>query len=334
MTVAALMTEMNLTDEEIQRRLKFVGFGPSDVKRVLALSGLIVEDAEKYTASFFDYLRSLDEARPLVNDRAMMEAASRLKTEHLKAMSRGEYGRSYVEDRLTLGLIYARADLDPRVFLGAYQHLLRTIGSRVMGESRGRPGEAFENFMSLEKVAFFDLSLIVDVIIFERERVIRRQQEAIRELSTPIMQVRDRLLILPIIGLLDTQRAKQLTADLLDTIRARRAKVVVMDVTGVPIVDTTVANHLVQTVRAARLIGATTVITGLSAQVSEALITLGTDAGVLNTAGDLQGGIEEAERILGHEVTGQAAPDGARMNAAGTPAGSLRPTVRSASRIV
>ena len=84
----------------------------------------------------------------------------------------------------------------------------------------------------------------------ERERVIRQQQDAIRELSTPVLQVRERLLILPIIGILDSQRARQLTEQLLRGIRANRAKVVVIDITGVPDIDATVANHLVQTVDA------------------------------------------------------------------------------------
>ena len=87
----------------------------------------------------------------------------------------------------------------------------------------------------------------------ERERVIREQQEAIRELLTPVLQVRDRLLILPIIGALDSQRARQLTEQLLGSIQANRARVVVIDVTGVATIDIDVANHLVQTVEAARL---------------------------------------------------------------------------------
>ena len=310
MAAEALMTELDITDEQIQRRLRSVGFGRPDIERVRALHDVVVQHADECTASFFDYLKSLDEARALVNDRATMQAARRLKTEHLKAMAKGDYGRGYVEDRLKLGMLYARAELDPHVFLGAYQHLMRTIGLRVMEESRGHPGEAFENFMSLEKVACFDLSLIVDVLILERERVIRQQQEAIRELSTPVMQVRDGLLILPIIGALDTRRARQLALDLLDTIRARRAKVVVMDITGVPMVDAAAANHLVQTVEGARLIGATTVITGLSTQVAAALVALGVDVGALNTAGDLQGGLEAAERMLGYSVTWRGAPNG------------------------
>src|SRR5215208_2871709 len=137
----------------------------------------------------------------------------------------------------------------------------------------------------------------------ERERVIRQQQEAIRELSTPVLQVRERLLILPIIGVLDGQRARQLTEQLLRGIRTNRAKVVVIDITGVPTIDSTVANHLVQTVDASRLMGANVIITGLSPEIAQTLVTLGVELGKVNAVGDLQGGIEEAERLLGYTVS-------------------------------
>jgi rsbT co-antagonist protein RsbR len=136
----------------------------------------------------------------------------------------------------------------------------------------------------------------------ERERVIREQQEAIRVLSTPVLQVRERLLILPIIGVMDPQRARQLTEQLLRGIRTNRAKVVVIDITGVPVMDASVANHLVQTVEAARLLGAIVIITGLSPEIAQTLVTMGVDLGKMNTVGDLQGGIEEAERLLGYKV--------------------------------
>src|ERR1700704_5784609 len=136
----------------------------------------------------------------------------------------------------------------------------------------------------------------------ERERVIRQQQEAIRELSTPVLQVRERLLILPIIGVIDAQRARQLTEQLLRGIRANRAKVVVVDITGVPTIDQTVANHLVKTVEASRLMGASVIITGLSSDIAQTLVTIGVDLSKMNAVGDLQGGIEEAERQLGYTV--------------------------------
>jgi rsbT co-antagonist protein RsbR len=136
----------------------------------------------------------------------------------------------------------------------------------------------------------------------ERERIIREQQEAIRELSTPVLQVRERLLILPMIGAIDPQRARQLTEQLLRGIRSNRAKVAVLDITGVPYIDSAVANHLVQTVEASRLLGATVIVTGLSPEIAQTLVNIGVDLAKMTTVGDLQGGIEEAERLLGYKV--------------------------------
>ena len=136
----------------------------------------------------------------------------------------------------------------------------------------------------------------------ERERVIRQQEDSLRELSTPVLQVRERLLILPIIGVLDKERAQQLTEQLLGGIRTHRARVVVIDITGVPDVDEAVADHLVKTVDASRLMGAGVIITGLSSEIAQTLVTIGVDLDKMNTVGDLQGGIEEAERLLGYKV--------------------------------
>ncbi len=147
----------------------------------------------------------------------------------------------------------------------------------------------------------------------ERERIIRQQQDAIRELSTPVLQVRERLLILPIIGMLDSQRAKQVTEQLLRAIRSNRAKVVVVDITGVPTIDSTVANHVVQTVEASRLMGAGVIITGLSSEIAQTLVTIGVDLSKLNAVGDLQGGIELAEKMLGYRVRTTEMADGAML---------------------
>ena len=121
-----------------------------------------------------------------------------------------------------------------------------------------------------------------------------------RELSTPVLQLRDRLLILPIIGVLDSARARQLTEQLLGAIRDNRATVVVIDITGVATIDRTVANHLVQTVEASRLMGARTILTGLSSEIAQTLVDLDVDLGMMQTVGDLQGGLEEAERLAGY----------------------------------
>ena len=131
----------------------------------------------------------------------------------------------------------------------------------------------------------------------ERERVIRQQQESIRELSTPVLQVRERLLIQPIIGVIDPHRARQLTEQLLRGIRDTRARVVVIDITGVAAMDANVANHLVLTVEAARLLGASVIVTGLSPEIAQTLVNIGVDLGKMRTVGDLQSALADADIV-------------------------------------
>jgi rsbT co-antagonist protein RsbR len=185
--------------------------------------------------------------------------------------------------------------------------LLRDVLARSLFEKYQTDFDLLNRVLDAYEPAANRIANTVGVsFVQERERIIRQQQEAIRELSTPVLQVRERLLILPIIGVLDSQRARQVTEQLLRGIRTNRAKVVVIDITGVPTIDQTVANHLLQTVEASRLMGASVIITGLSSEIAQTLVTIGVDLSKVNAVGDLQGGIEEAERLLGYEVTVRA----------------------------
>jgi rsbT co-antagonist protein RsbR len=181
--------------------------------------------------------------------------------------------------------------------------LLRDVLARSLFVNYQHDSDLLDRILDAYEPAANRIAVTVSVsFVEERERVIREQQEAIRELSTPVLQVRERLLILPIIGVLDSQRARQLTEQLLGGIQANRAKVVVIDITGVATIDVTVANHLVQTVEAARLMGASAIITGLSSKIAQTLVDLGVDLSMMRTVGDLQGGLEEAERLLGYRA--------------------------------
>jgi len=192
-----------------------------------------------------------------------------------------------VETDEVVGIVLLLRDVLARSLFAKYQHDFAKL-NRIL--------DAYEP--AANRIA----NTVAVGFVQERERIIREQQEAIRELSTPVLQVRERLLILPIIGAIDPNRARQLTEQLLHGIRATRGKVVVIDLTGVAAVDSSIANHLVQTVEASRLLGATVIVTGLSPSIAQTLVNIGVDLGKMNTVGDLQGGIEQAERLLGYRV--------------------------------
>src|SRR5919106_222602 len=198
-----------------------------------------------------------------------------------------------VETDEVLGIVLLLSDVLARSLFVNYQHDVELL-HRILDSYE----PAANSIAVTVGVSFVD----------ERERVIREQQESIRELSTPVLQLRERLLILPIIGVLDSARARQLTEQLLAAIRDNRARVVVIDVTGVATIDQTVANHLVQAVEASRLMGASAILTGLSSRIAQTLVDLGVDLGTMKTVGDLQGGLEEAERLLGYRVIQEGEP--------------------------
>ena len=181
--------------------------------------------------------------------------------------------------------------------------LLRDVLARSLFEKYSEDFAVLNRVLDVYEPAANRIANTVAVsFVEERERVIRQQQDSLLELSTPVLQVRERLLILPIIGVLDETRASQLTEQLLGGIRSHRAKMVVVDITGVADVDEGVADSLVRTVDASRLMGAEVIITGLSSKIAQTLVTIGVDLSKMRTVGDLQGGIEEAERALGFRV--------------------------------
>ena len=177
--------------------------------------------------------------------------------------------------------------------------LLRDLLARALFAKYQNDADLLNRILDSYEPAANRIAVTVSVsFVDERERVIHEQQQAMRELSTPVLQVRKRLLILPIIGMLDSERARQLTEQLLEAIQSKRAKVVIIDITGVASVDRTVATHLVQTVEASRLMGASTILTGLSPDIAQTIVDLGVDLSMIKTVGDLQGGLVEADRRL------------------------------------
>jgi rsbT co-antagonist protein RsbR len=299
----SLTHEMGLTHEEVARRKAFLELGDKDIERLGNLHELAGKYADSVIEEFYKHLLGSDESRDLFKDPAVLQRVKGAQKRYFLELTEGTYDESYVESRLKIGLTHEHINLPVKLYLGMYSFYLRAIASRFLDAKKDNPTEALLDFLSLLKLVFLDMGLAIETYIHQREVTILAQQEAILELSTPVLRLRDRLLIMPIIGMIDSHRANQLTQQLLQRIRTDRARAVVMDITGVPTVDSAVANHLIQAVQASRLMGATVIVTGLSAEVAQTLVRLGVDLTMVRTVGDLQEGIEEAESLLGYELT-------------------------------
>ena len=138
----------------------------------------------------------------------------------------------------------------------------------------------------------------LQAVVEEKERLLK----TISELSSPVIQIWENVLVMPLIGAIDSARATRIMEDLLTGVIRYQAEIVIIDITGVPVVDTRVANHLIQTIKAAALLGAKCVVVGISSEVAQSLISLGVDLSEVITRSNLQAGIRYAMEMMGLEI--------------------------------
>jgi rsbT co-antagonist protein RsbR len=135
-----------------------------------------------------------------------------------------------------------------------------------------------------------------------REAVIKRQAEALREVSTPVITLWDSILLMPLVGVVDSVRAQQISERLLEAIGQSEAEVTLIDVTGVPVMDTSVARHILKTVAAAEMLGTRVVLTGISPSTAQTMVKLGIDMSGVPTRGSLRAGMALALSMTGRRI--------------------------------
>jgi rsbT co-antagonist protein RsbR len=167
----------------------------------------------------------------------------------------------------------------------------------------GADPAALAEEMSIATLLIDELGLLTtEAFQKSREEVILRQQKELLELSTPVVRLWENILALPLIGTLDSARTQVVMQNLLEAIVQTRSDYAIIDITGVPVVDTLVAQHLLKTVAAARLMGADCLISGIRPQIAQTIIHLGVDLSDVTTKATLADAFDLALRRSGHAV--------------------------------
>jgi anti-anti-sigma factor len=189
--------------------------------------------------------------------------------------------------------------------LNAYAQVLRSGQPASLGEIRFPVKEGgfqvhdvqaypFEgNYLSIVHVDVTDRLRAEEAVrqAVAQEEALRAQNAVLAELSTPLIPISDDVMVMPLIGAVDSRRAQQVLQALLEGTASRNARTVILDITGVPVVDTQVANALIGAARALRLLGAQVVLTGIRPEVAQTMVGLGVDLGSVTTRSSLQSGI-------------------------------------------
>lgn len=162
--------------------------------------------------------------------------------------------------------------------------LKKPIADAIVPAFAGRPAEALREVVAVGDLVDGLVLLVTEAFARAREEIIVHQQQEIAELSTPVVKLWDGILALPLIGTLDSSRTQVVMEHLLDAIVKEGAEITIIDITGVPTVDTLVAQHLLKTIAAARLMGAECIISGIRPQIAQTMVHLGVELSVVSKA--------------------------------------------------
>jgi rsbT co-antagonist protein RsbR len=300
------MEILKLDEDELQRRLAFFELRDEDFQRLASLRGFADRWTHEITEGLYELIMGQPESRAFFPDQATLNRVKKLQNSYFVGLFSAKYDLNYVRDRLRVGSAHERIGMPPKLYLGAYRRYLGLINARLVDHFKDNLDEAHKAIASVQKIIFFDMALAIDTYIAAYLETMTRHQAAIRELSTPVIKVYERILLLPIVGTVDTQRAHQIMETVLVQVVEQQAKVMILDIAGVPVVDTRVADHILKTTAAVQLLGAQTILTGISASVARTVVQLGVEITRMHTRAKLSEGIELALSIVGKKIAPKA----------------------------
>lgn len=291
-----------ILEREVEDRRAFFQITDEDLARVAALRPLAEKHTERIVDAFYELVLSFAWTRRLFRDQESVRRVKILQREYFLRLFCGRLDRDYVEHRLHVGAVHERIGLEPTWYLGAYRRYMHLL-LEAFADEFSDPAELVRAFTSVQKLVYFDISLALDSYVSTVLGTLRRHEASLREMSTPIIRVHDGVLLLPLIGTIDAARAQQIIETVLARVNEEGAQVIIFDIAGIPSVNAQVADHLVKTTAAARLLGARVVLTGVSPGVARTMVEIGADLTGMYTSGQLAAGIELALDIVGREIT-------------------------------
>jgi rsbT co-antagonist protein RsbR len=283
-----------VTIREWEQRKEFVDFTDEDAQLLQELSPIAEAYADEVVEGLYRQFLRFEETRAFFPDAATLNRVKALQKEYFLGLTCGDYGEAYLMNRLHVGRIHQRIGLSPRWYMGAYSLYRELVFPHVLAAFGADMAKAQHVLSALLKIIALDTELAITTYMAASEEIISRQTQEILEVSTPVVQVWEGVIVAPLIGMLDTQRAQQFMERLLERVVETRSTTALIDITGVPAVDTRTAQHLVETITAVRLLGAQVVLTGVRPAIAQTLVHLGVDLSNVVTRPSLQAGLRLA----------------------------------------
>jgi rsbT co-antagonist protein RsbR len=269
-----------------------------DLELVRAAGAVILPQLPEFIDQWYEWLTARPDMAMFFEDASSIERVKRLQLGHWRAFFDAVIDESYIAQRRHVGAVHANIDLpNDSYFAGlAVAHNLFTV---MLGKQISDLGQLTRVTEAISKVMFLDAYLVIDEITQIQKERIAQHSRAVMEMSTPVTPIWEGILLLPLVGVIDSARTADIMNKTLTTIAEMRAKVFVLDISGVGTVDTAVANQLIKITKATRLMGCEPIISGLSPSIARTMVELGVNVGEIRTTATLRDGFEIALKMIG-----------------------------------
>jgi rsbT co-antagonist protein RsbR len=269
-----------------------------DLERVRHFGETILPKLDEYIARFYDWLERQPDFDRFF---ASAELVDRVKGEQVSYWAEffgGKVDDAYLAKRVGVGQIHARIGLPLPTYFAAMNFML-VMWCEALAEFSTPEAEKTATAQALAKQIHLDTAVVVDTFSRMTSDTIAEQNRSLMAMSTPVTAVWKDILMLPIVGIVDSRRAQEIMSAMLTAIEETQSKVIILDIGGVAIVDTAVANHLIKITKATRLMGCNCTISGVSPSIAQTVVELGIDVGDVDTTATLKDALVRAFKATG-----------------------------------
>ena len=292
---------MSYTAMSPEQLLKLYELSSKDLELIKEYGKIIMPRMDEYVESLYAWMRRLPEYQQFFSDEKRLAHVQKMQVEYWKDFFEAEINASYIAKRRIVGESHARINLPLPTYLASMNVSMKLLGETMYDDSM--PDRTYANAVrAMTKLIHLDTSIVVDAFSAHVSRIIAEQSQTLLEMSTPVTAIWDGILMLPIVGIIDSKRAQDIMNAMLSMIAETKAKVFILDISGVAVVDTAVANHLIKITKATKLMGCECTISGVSPAIAQTVVELGVDVGDVSTTANLRDALTYAFRRTGVEI--------------------------------
>jgi rsbT co-antagonist protein RsbR len=280
--------------------LRLYRIDDDDLDRIRKFGAEASDRMDEMVQRWYDWMAELPDYEEFFPDAATLERVQRLQSHYWDAFMGAAVDEEYVDRRRLVGEAHARIGLSLNTYF-AGMNMFQELFSEVVRDGDFEESERAPVLDAVVKLLHFDTAIVVERYNRLVEQTVTAQSRSLMEMSTPVTQIWESLLFLPIVGIIDSKRSRDIMNATLSKIAETQARVFILDISGVGVVDTAVANHLIKITRATKLMGCETTISGVSPAIAQTIVDLGIDVGEVKTTATMRDALADAVQAVGRQ---------------------------------